>query len=384
MEEIRNRRINETDEQYQVRLTLMKQSGVDIDWSEMAEMVGDGRSSEAYRKDSYGIKRYHESLLQTQETKNNDNEEILIEIRKEKSKLSDLRTIVNKQIRQLARIEDFAELIINECKESYEHKFITEEKPMFIEDGGHSILMLSDIHYDGREEIIENFNQVIHYTIDKCRKHNINMLTVFLGGDLINGELHSTSRIENRETIGKQIANVSRMIAEGLHVLSKNIPYVTVASVCGNHCRSIANYKDAMTSDSYSSLIIDIIKSQLSDVENIAFLNNTDDDDRFCVVTIKGKIYVLMHGDGIRNIEKSAIPTVEGYLGIKIDYLCLGHFHQVKDYSHYDRKIIVNGAMFNSFDYAKKGLLKTPCYQRLLMIDDEGDIECMYDIKLKN
>ena len=31
---------------------------------------------------------------------------------------------------------------------------------------------------------------------------------------------------------------------------------------------------------------------------------------------------------------------------------------------------------------AKKGLLNTPEYQRLLLLDNEGDVECIYDIKL--
>ena len=33
-------------------------------------------------------------------------------------------------------------------------------------------------------------------------------------------------------------------------------------------------------------------------------------------------------------------------------------------------------------DYKTLAIMNTPCYQRLLMIDDSGDVECIYDIKL--
>ena len=47
MEKNLKRKVNESDDEYQIRLTLLKQSGVDIDWSEIAELVGDGRSSDS-------------------------------------------------------------------------------------------------------------------------------------------------------------------------------------------------------------------------------------------------------------------------------------------------------------------------------------------------
>ena len=49
---------------------------------------------------------------------------------------------------------------------------------------------------------------------------------------------------------------------------------------------------------------------------------------------------------------------------------------------HFSKKTMVNGSFYNAFDYSKKGIMNTPCYQRLLMIDDSGDVECLYDIKL--
>ena len=83
MDENLKRKVNESDDEYQIRLTLLKQSGVDIDWSEIAELVGDGRSSEAYRKDSYGIRRFNNVKGLT-----SDDNETLIEIKKTKNSIN--------------------------------------------------------------------------------------------------------------------------------------------------------------------------------------------------------------------------------------------------------------------------------------------------------
>ena len=95
-----------------------------------------------------------------------------------------------------------------------------------------------------------------------------------------------------------------------------------------------------------------------------------------------GKTYVLTHGDVLNGLKKYSITDVEGYLDTKIDVLLLGHFHKLDQSMYFSKKTIVNGSFYNAFDYSKKAIMNTPCYQRLLMIDDSGDVECIYDIKL--
>ena len=161
-----------------------------------------------------------------------------------------------------------------------------------------------------------------------------------------------------------------------------NIPYVCVANVQGNHCRSIFDYKDAMSTDSYLPILRELIQLRLENVHNVVFLDNVEGDDRFCVLDICNKTYVLTHGDVLRGLKKNSITEIEGYLDTKIDVLLLGHFHKLDQSMHFNKKTIVNGSFYNAFDYSKKAIMNTPCYQRLLMIDDSGDVEVTYDIKL--
>ena len=292
MEERLLRRQDETDEQYQIRLTLMKQSGVDIDWSEIAELVGDGRSSEAFRKDSYGIRRYHNSMDKA------DDNEVLLEIKKERNKLNDLRNLVNKETRKLSKIEDFAEIIIDECKniDGFILPFI-ENKPSINENGIDSILDLSDIHYDGSDRPCINLSKLVSEVIPLCKLHNVNRLTVFINGDIINGDLKKTISRENREATGKQLVGVSKVLSDALIKLAEKIPYVCVGINTGNHDRSIESYNDALTTDNYLPVIKEIMKLRLENISNIVMIDNYI-DDRFTLCKIKNKTHVAYHGNG--------------------------------------------------------------------------------------
>ena len=152
MDENLKRKVNESDDEYQIRLTLLKQSGMDIDWSEIAELVGDGRSSESYRKDSYGIRRFNNI-----KTSISDNE-TLIEIKKQKIQLTDLKTNVNAKIRDLARTENVIDLMKNEIKELSNSKSFFNDYENISVGQNDMILCLGDWHYG--IEIIRNCNEL--------------------------------------------------------------------------------------------------------------------------------------------------------------------------------------------------------------------------------
>ena len=373
------RKDNESNDQYQVRLTLLKQNGIDIDWSEIAELVGDGRSSEAYRKDSYGIRRYNNIK---DEDNINDNE-TLLEIKKQKIQLSDLRTDVNSKIRELARIDDIVNCFKKELTNIDTYPTINvKENHLYQNNNAKGLIICSDIHYDGDEVIVNRMENLVNKVIDKCKLHEINQLTVIFNGDLINNELKTTIRLENRENVANQIVGVGKLLSDVIYNLSKHIPYVVYSVVTGNHCRTISNYKEALSTDTYLPIIDEIIKLRVSNLDNVVKLPNYDADERFCIFNLNGKTFVATHGDAIKKIETNGIQSVEGYLNKSLDYLLLGHFHNPKEIMSYGKQIIMNGSVADNSDYAKKLLLKTPPIQKLLIIDSEGDIECTYNIKL--
>lgn len=361
---------------------LMKLDKVTDDtWEDILDRYELDYSQDHLRKMAYGMR----IMRDTMEDFNED--EVLLELKKEKVKLADLKNSVNRNIRQLARVENMIELIINECNNISNFKLVDVNTVKPYKDGHKALCLISDIHYDGTDKPINNFNKVIDYTIDKCRLHQINQLNVMIAGDIINNQLHNTIRIENREDVSKQIVNVSKLISDGLYKLAKHIPMITVALVVGNHERSVEKYKNALTTDTYLPVIKELIELRVDDIHNIVILPNAEVDgeidDRFCVMNFDGKTHVVAHGDSIKNPDKNAIRTVEGYLGnsIRIDYLYLGHFHSEKSFQTYEANVVINGALYNGSDYGKKLLLRTPEVQKLMILNN-GDIECTYNIRL--
>ena len=354
----------------------------DMSWEDIVSKYDLDLNPHELRKRSYGMKMAVESLSEN----DNADDETLLEIKKEKVKLTDLRTLVNRDIRQLARVENIIDLIKEECNNINEFKFIDDNEVEFYKNGSKANLLVSDIHYNGSKVPIDNFNVLIDKTINICEFHKINQLNIMFAGDLINNELKNTIRIENQENVSKQIVNVAKLISEGLYKLSKHIPMVVYTIVDGNHDRSIENYKDALSTDTYTPLIQEIVSLRVDEVCNIVRLSNMNVkgnvDSRFSNFTIGNKNHVVFHGNGLKNIEKNAIPTLEGYLDMKIDYLYIGHFHNAKEIEFYDSNIIVNSALYNRSDYGKKLLLRNKESQKLMILDDDGDIECTYNIKI--
>ena len=378
------RRNGETDFAYKYRLIMGKATKVEpyysLEWQDIVELLGIDQHRDTLRKRGDSWKELIEHADEIG-LKDSDNE-ILLEIKKERNKLNDLRNLVNKQTRKLSKVEDFADIIIDECKNI--DGFILPDiknKPQVNDNGIDSILDLSDIHFDGSDKPCENIVKLIYEVIPLCELHKVNRLTVFINGDIINGDLKKTISRENREATGKQLVGVSKVLSDALIKLAEKIPYVCVGINTGNHDRSIESYNDALTTDNYLPVIKEIMKLRLENISNIVMIDNYI-DDRFTLCKIKNKTHVAYHGNGLKNVEKDSIRTIEGFIGVKVDYLHLGHFHSPKEVMNYDSKIIINGSLYNRSDYGKKLLLRTPEIQKLMMLDEVGDIKCTYDIKL--
>lgn len=389
-------RINgETDEGYQIRLTLMKQDGIDIDWGEIAELVGDGRSSEAYRKDSYGIRRYNKYINSIKRESLDDSEleqlnEKILELKKEKIKVSDLKICLNKQARELARWED----LIDNFKQSIENDYGKQHIPLnvveHIPTGRDSILMISDIHLGievnnnvntyNPKIAKERLNKLIDETINRCKELTIDKLHVVILGDTISGLIHNTLRYESRLDISDQITEVSNVLVQCIEKLTQSeyIPFVTITSVNGNHDRIFANKDDNLPRDSFTKLVNRNIEKDLSYNDKVTYLHNTVNYDEIAVMTIKNKTFVAVHGDKVS--KDKCKEQLENILSMDIDYILMGHWHEPNQKQINNTKVFINGSVVGTDSYASQKKLYTKPCQKLLFIDDYG-IAC-YDIEL--
>ena len=335
------------------------------------------------RKRSYGMKMYREAIGEETEDEN----EKLLEIKLEKTRLSDMRIECNRRIRSLARLENIVDLI----KENIDE--LSNEKPMIGElnikeksSGNDGLLCLSDLHI-GMEvnNTINKYNidiakERLKTTIEKAiingKRHDIDKLHIILNGDLISAELHSSIKLSNAESLTKQIVLASEIVSECIFELSKHF-YCTVSQNLGNHEAVEFLKDDRSNKNNYSMIINEMIKLRLKDVPNVMFIEGVNHCE-MTVSRIKNLNVISTHGDQV-SLNRCS-EQLEMVTGVKPDLVILGHYHRQQMMSQYDTDIYINGSLVSTDDYAYKKKLYSPPSQLMLIIDDEG-VECSYILK---
>jgi len=383
---------NETYFAHKYRLVMGKKNQIEpyysLEWEDIKEILNSDEHRDTLRKRGDAWKELIDHADEIG-LKDSDNQ-ILIEIKKEKVKLMDIKTLVNKEVRELARWED----IIDKFKDSIEKDYGRQHIPMNIKEhkltGRDGILMISDIHFG--IEVNNNvnkynpdiakarLNKLIDETICRCSEFPIDKLHVVILGDTISGLIHNTLRYESRVDVADQIIEVSNVLVQLVDKLAQSIhiPFVTVTSVNGNHDRVFACKDDNLPQDSFTKLINNNLRKDLKCYDKVAYLENTINYDEIAVLDIKGKTFVACHGDKVSKVNCK--QQLENILKIDIDYILMGHWHEPNQMQIHNTKVFINGSVVGTDSYASQKKLYTKPCQKLLFLDDYGICAC--DIEL--
>lgn len=385
-------------------LVISKLTGLsDLSWDDICEVCELDLNPHELRKRSYGIKAYDDYIKsKAMEDMSNDMqkdiEDKLLELKKEKVKLNDLRTQVNKSIREQARYEDLLDLLRVEIKS------LSNEKPLgnilYRKNNSNSltdiisrsecILALSDLHYGiDIDNSWNKFNsdiakirmkRMINKTIEYGKLHGCNICHVLITGDLVNNNIHLTSRLSNRENIAKQTVGVSELISEAIAELSKEFKYITLNMADGNHDRIYPNKSDNDYNDSFIHIIKEFIKLRCININNLIIRDNKHGSE-IIELNVCGKKIVGLHGDKIP--AKATIPRLTTMFG-KVDYVIRGHVHNSSQDSFGDSKLITVSSFSGMDEYAKHLGLNSKPSQKIIILSTENNDDCIYDIDLSN
>ncbi|MDY4127627.1 metallophosphoesterase [Peptostreptococcus porci] len=358
----------------------------DYTWEDILDKYGLEISTSHVRKMAYGFRAYRNSF-----GGENDSEfkEKMLKIKTEKVKLSDLRCETNRQVRNLARIENIVDLL----KDNIDN--LSEEKPMINQlllhknstSGNDGIIILSDLHIGievnnsvneyNIDIAKERLNKIVYKTIENGKRHNIDKLFVVLNGDLLSGELHSSIKLSNAETLTSQIVLVSEIISEVIKKLSDNF-FVSVIQNNGNHEAVELIKDDRNNKNNYSMLINEMIKLRTRDLANVMFLDSINNGE-MTVFRVKNLNVVATHGDQIKLNNCAEQLTMA--VGFRPQLVLLGHYHKPMMLSQLNTDIYVNGSLVSTDDYAFKLKLYNPPSQTMLIVNDEG-VDASYILRV--
>lgn len=370
---------------------------IDKDWIEIVEELGLDIHYDTLRRMAYGYKKYNDYIQETgMENVAEELREQLakqsLEIKKQKVLMSDLRTEINKQVRNQARYENLIDLLSKEINQLNKiNPFYNNENKKVdnnLENRKEMLISIADIHYGLKVDdnwnkynsdiAKDRMNKLINKSIKFGKAHNCNIVHLLVCGDVLNNNIHLTSRLSNRENVTEQIVGVSEMLSNAIAKLSNEFEYVTIHLTSGNHDRIIPKKEDNDYEDNFINIVKEFVKLRTNQLKNVII-----DDNQFGHDIVKfnmcGKSIIGTHGDKIpTNQAISRFSTMFE----KVDYVIQGHYHHNSLSSIGDSKVLTIGSFSGTDRYAReKGLISKPT-QKVLILEENCNDEIMYEIDL--
>lgn len=385
--------MNEEDKQYYLEFTIdnpteyvatladLKYKGVSITWNEISQLCAEkfhSVHSESYYRKNF-TKEYVARIL-SDEITSSDLKESILELQKERVKLSDVLSQNRAYVRRLAREDTIKEIALEAAhivKESLPLTFLNHvESPLNTEK--EAILLLSDWHYglivdsywnkydvDIAEERIKF---LLKEVIERCKREEISRIHVLNLGDLIAGRIHLPIRLESRVDTLTQIMKVSEILTEFLNELSNNISKVEYYSCIDNHSRVEPDKTQSLDLESLCRITDWYIKNRLEDNKRVEIHNNPYSEDIITLNVLDHKI-IAVHGD--KDKPSDAISKLSNFTRDTYDAVLMAHRHHFTADEECGTLVLGNGSLMGTDSYAKSLRMHSKPSQTLLFSTKE-------------
>lgn len=364
----------------------------DKSWEQLVDVLGTSLSPEALRKRTFRFLEMNPKIEKNIIKEYGSKKESLIPIR---GRLSDLdakledvyiqqtkaRDILNeyrKNLREEARIGVLKESIQEAARlvETYVSKQWSGESSN--SDPVEAVLLLSDWHIGASVENFynrfnskiadEDLDNICDQVINYCNSFGVDKLNILNMGDLIHGGIHTDSRIEQEFDVITQVEVAGQLLYKLLAKLDGVAPTVTYRSCSDNHSRLMANKSEHIEKENFGRLIDWWVEAKLEQGNHYIKVERDNLDyglGKFDLLNGKKVMFAHGHEDPINQAYQNFTGATREF----IDYILLGHFHNPKEKAFQDCKVIVNGSLVGTEQYAlSKRLFSSPC-QKLLIFD---------------
>lgn len=312
------------------------------------------------------------------------------EVRKAKQQLYDERAALNKTLRDNARIEeDLAKL--EAIIKTNGRTTLPEIQNAIAESDNDLIICLSDFHLGmntnnnfgayNSDIAAVRLSEYLSKIINIKSVHHSENAYVALLGDLLNGEIHYTTQLENRENITEQVQKSAELISAFVYELSKYFKNVYVNGVAGNHSR--VSYKDqVLRGNRLDNLIPWYMKAKLAHLDNVHFVDELNYDSTIGRLIVRQNDYLIVHGD-YDSFNTNGVSKLVMMVGYKPDGIIYGHLHRCSYDDVSGVKIVRSGSFSGtSDDYTiSKRITGTP-QQMVCVVNNDGILAC-YPVELK-
>ena len=316
----------------------------------------------------------------------------LLELKKEKVRLSDERVQNNAYVRRLAREETIKEIALEAAKEigkKVHLKLPAERIAPLNKEHNEAILCISDWHYGieicnpwnyyNTEVAMDRIAKLKEKTIEYCNKNGVKTLHIFNLSDLIAGRIHLTIRLQSRIDVITQIMQVSELLAEFINDLSHhfNIEYY---SCNDNHSRVEPNKEDSLDLESLCRITDWYLRNRLESNSRVNINANEFGPD-IISANVNGHTVLGVHGD--HDKPNSAIANLTNFTSQKCELIVAGHRHHFSADELCNTILLCNGSVMGTDSYAHDLRLRSKPSQNLIIVSQENVMEALYIIVLE-
>lgn len=338
-------------------------------WKEVTEILNErlGKTNQTARTYQH-IWRQYSKVMSADET--------LELLYKERVKTNDRARINTSLLRDTARLE----VILDAYRENRTDKFprfyskeraMTELKSVIgINDwhiGAKHKNYLGEYSVDiARQYISDCANEWVHY----IEKFNVGEVLIINLGDLIEGNIHVSTRIQAELDAVEQTLLAGELFANFIGIIYETGVKVNVGMVLDNHSRIHPNKKDAIEKESFGLIVGEIAKLRLmvdGYHDDITWIDN-EIDNNIGFAHFAGKNIAWVHGH--LDDPKSSNAKIDKLLGVQVDLLLSAHYHHLimKD------NLIQLPAMIPSSEYAMDKRLSSRAGQMMIVFDGDTQI----------
>lgn len=391
----------ETEEQFLWRIGQLIDCGKIASWESAneainKELLGDDeehyRTESAWRKPYQAAKRYYNGCFSKMESEEYQNkiDELNRELQRNTIKFRDQRRAWNKQNYDNSRFAETMEIMEEIIPTIGKSEFEVHEIPSI--NGSTDLLCtIADLHIGqtfksfwgeynsdiAKQELEKYLNDILKI----AETHNSSKIHVASIGDQINGLIHQTIQITNKENVIEQVKIAIEYIASFCYELTKHFEHVYFYNINGNHSRLNPNKDNAVKDERLDDLIGWTVCKLLNHIENFHDLSFQKIDSTIGEAIIRNKHYMLLHGD-MDSITKTGIGNLVTMLGFCPDYIVCGHKHSPMMCEVNGIQAYQSGTFAPSGDdYTISKRLNGKPSQTVLVCDEKG-VRCCYNVKL--
>ena len=302
------------------------------------------------------------------------------EIYKERVRLQDIQREKRKYLREEARFESLLEAYKDACE--FTDKIVVKEykKTDKSKSKKYAVASWSDWHaglkidnqfnYYDVATMVERANKIKDKIIYNCEKQDVTDLIIEINGDMLDGGIHISSRVEQEEGVLQQVITVTDLIIKLVNDMKPHFNSIKIYTTLGNHGRLTPNKHDSVTKENFEMLIPIRLRDNLKDV-TVVDSKGLD----FLMYKIEDKVVCLSHGQNDK--ISTVIADFTSVFKVIPNEVHLGHTHSYKDINDCDVYVSVNGCLDGSDEYAVTLRKITTPSQNLIIYDEDRWISAL-------